>query len=61
MPNLVVLFGPPASGKVAIGDELATLTGCRFFHNHLTVDTEVLAPDLAAARIAEAFQLLPHA
>ena len=38
MPNLVVLFGPPASGKAAVDHELATLTGYRFFHNHLTAD-----------------------
>lgn len=38
MPNLVILFGPPASGKAAIGNELAALTGYRFFHNHLTAD-----------------------
>lgn len=38
MPNLVVLFGPPAVGKAAIGHELAALTGYRFFHNHLTAD-----------------------
>jgi hypothetical protein len=38
MPNFVVLFGPPASGKAAIGHELAALTGYRFFHNHLTAD-----------------------
>jgi cytidylate kinase len=36
--NLIVIFGPPASGKSAIGDELAKLTGYRFFHNHLTTD-----------------------
>jgi hypothetical protein len=38
MPNLIILFGPPASGKSAIGHELAALTGYRFFHNHLTAD-----------------------
>jgi cytidylate kinase len=38
MPNLVVIFGPPASGKAAVGYELARLTGYRFFHNHLTAD-----------------------
>lgn len=36
--NLIVIFGPPASGKAAIGSELAKLTGYRFFHNHLTAD-----------------------
>jgi hypothetical protein len=38
MPHLVLLFGPPASGKAAIGQQLAALTGYRFFHNHLTAD-----------------------
>jgi hypothetical protein len=38
MPDLIVLFGPPAVGKAAIGHELALLTGYRFFHNHLTAD-----------------------
>lgn len=38
MPNLVVLFGPPASGKSAVGHVLAQRLGYRFFHNHLTAD-----------------------
>lgn len=38
MSDLTVLFGPPASGKSAIGHELAALTGHRFFHNHATTD-----------------------
>ena len=38
MPNLIVLFGPPAVGKAAVGHELAILTGYRFLHNHLTAD-----------------------
>jgi hypothetical protein len=38
MPNLVIIFGPPAAGKAAIGHELAALNGYRFFHNHLTAD-----------------------
>lgn len=38
MPNLVVIFGAPASGKAAIGQELSLLTGYRFFHNHMTAD-----------------------
>ena len=38
MPDLVVLFGPPACGKAAVGDELAKLTGFRFFHNHMTAE-----------------------
>lgn len=38
MPNLVVIFGPPASGKAAIGHVLAERLGYRFFHNHLTAN-----------------------
>lgn len=35
-PNLIVIVGPPASGKAAVGTELARITGYRSFHNHLT-------------------------
>ena len=35
---LLVLFGPPASGKLTIARELSRLTGWKIFHNHLTVD-----------------------
>jgi len=38
MQRLIVLFGPPASGKAAVGHELAGLLGYRFFHNHLTAE-----------------------
>lgn len=38
MPNLIVIFGPPASGKAAIGQVLAERLGYRFFHNHLTAN-----------------------
>jgi AAA domain len=36
--NLVVIFGPEAVGKMSVGHELATLTGMKLFHNHMTVD-----------------------
>ena len=36
--RLVVLYGPPGVGKLTVGGELATLTGFRLFHNHLTVN-----------------------
>ena len=38
MADLVVIVGPPASGKTAVGHELARLTGFRLFHNHLTAE-----------------------
>jgi hypothetical protein len=36
--TLVVIFGPPAVGKMTVGMELERLTGLRLFHNHMTVD-----------------------
>jgi len=38
MPDLVVIFGPPASGKAAVGSALAEVTGFRLFHNHMTAE-----------------------
>ncbi|MFW9822016.1 MAG: AAA family ATPase [Candidatus Thorarchaeota archaeon] len=36
--RLVVIIGPPAVGKMAVGLELAKLTGFKLFHNHMTID-----------------------
>ena len=34
----IVLFGPPAVGKMSVGYELAKLTGFKLFHNHMTIE-----------------------
>ena len=36
--KFVVLFGPPAVGKMTVGHELAKLTGLKLFHNHMSID-----------------------
>jgi hypothetical protein len=36
--TLVILYGPPAVGKLTVGTELAKLTGFKLFHNHLAID-----------------------
>jgi hypothetical protein len=36
--TLVIIFGPPAVGKMTVGLELEKLTGFRLFHNHMTAD-----------------------
>lgn len=36
--RLVILLGPPAVGKMAVGKELARLTGMRLFHNHMALE-----------------------
>ncbi|MFN3930347.1 MAG: AAA family ATPase [Brevundimonas sp.] len=38
MTTLIVLYGPPAVGKLTVARRLADLTGFRLFDNHLTVD-----------------------
>lgn len=36
--KLVVLYGAPASGKLTIANELAAISDCKVFHNHLVID-----------------------
>lgn len=36
--KLIILYGPPASGKYTIASALADKTGYKLFHNHLTID-----------------------
>ena len=36
--KLIFLFGLPGVGKLTVARELASLTGFKLFHNHLTVD-----------------------
>src|SRR5688500_2466955 len=36
--KFVVIFGPPAVGKMTVGHELAKITGLKLFHNHMTID-----------------------
>ena len=36
--KFIVIFGPPAVGKMSVGQELAKLTGFKLFHNHMTIE-----------------------
>lgn len=40
--SLVFIIGPPAVGKMTVGQELATRTGFKLFHNHIAI--EMVAP-----------------
>lgn len=36
--KFLIIFGPPAVGKMAVGFELARITGFKVFHNHMTIE-----------------------
>jgi len=36
--TLVVLIGPPAVGKMTVGQALEERLGYKLFHNHVTID-----------------------
>jgi chloramphenicol 3-O-phosphotransferase len=36
--TLIYIYGPPASGKLTVAEQLSGLTGLPVFHNHLTVN-----------------------
>ena len=36
--KLVILFGPPAVGKMTVAWELARITGLKLFHNHMSLE-----------------------
>ena len=38
MPDLIMITGPQAVGKMAVGQELAKLTKFKLFHNHMSID-----------------------
>lgn len=36
--KFVLITGPPAVGKMTVGQELAKLTGLKLFHNHMSIE-----------------------
>jgi hypothetical protein len=36
--KLIIIFGPQAVGKMAVGQELEKTTNLKLFHNHMTID-----------------------
>ena len=36
--KLILIYGPPASGKLTVANEVSKLTGFKVFHNHLSYD-----------------------
>ncbi len=36
--EFLLIFGPPAVGKMSVGNEIEKATGIRLFHNHLAIE-----------------------
>ena len=36
--HFIILFGPPAVGKMTVGLEIEKQTGLKLFHNHMTIE-----------------------
>ena len=36
--KLIVIFGPPAVGKMTVGKELSRITKLKLFHNHMSIE-----------------------
>ena len=36
--DFIVIFGPPAVGKMTVGAALAQMSGLKLFHNHMTIE-----------------------
>lgn len=36
--KLLVIYGPPAAGKLTVASEIAERTGFKLFHNHVSID-----------------------
>ncbi len=55
--NLIFIYGPPASGKLTISEELIKITGYKLFHNHITRD---LVRDIYPDDLSEKYELVSN-
>lgn len=53
--KLIFIYGPPASGKLTVSEELSSLTGVPLFHNHLSRD---LVEDIYGEKLRENYALV---
>jgi hypothetical protein len=51
--ELVFIYGMPATGKLTVARELASLTGYKLFHNHLAVDLLLTVFDFGSPPFVE--------
>ena len=49
--KFIIIFGPPAVGKMTVGYELSKCTGLKLFHNHMTIDLVLSLFDWGASQM----------
>jgi hypothetical protein len=48
--KFIIIFGPPAVGKMAVGMELSKQTGFKLLHNHMTIELLIQIFDYGTAK-----------
>jgi hypothetical protein len=59
MGDLLFIIGPPAVGKMTVGDAIAARTGLRVFHNHVAIEPALRFFDFgtpAFSRLVQGFR-----
>jgi hypothetical protein len=51
--DLVFIYGPPATGKLTVSQELSKITGYRVFHNHASLDFVSTVFDFGTPKFSE--------
>jgi hypothetical protein len=61
MPSkLIILYGPPAAGKLTVATELGRLTGVGVFDNHLSIDCVRPAFDYGIGPFSKLIEQIRH-
>jgi len=56
--KLILIYGPPAVGKLTIAKEVAKKTGFKLFHNHLTIDLVCSVFPFGTVQFAELLEMI---
>ena len=58
--KLIIIYGPPAAGKLTVSNEVAKRTGFKVFHNHLSIDCVVPVFDFGTPPFVRLIELIRY-
>jgi hypothetical protein len=58
--KLIIIHGPPAAGKLTVANEIASRTGFKVFHNHLSIDCVVPVFDFGTPPFVRLIELIRY-